>query len=255
MSVTGLFEERSSTAWMCSASGTIPPPQVFYQAHTRGRSGRRSMNEFQFKTKLDLTLLLGRRARNAVELLQGVREAPDSCIYYHTHRFLQQHNYLSPEPPNDFAYWASEVVNDVILGEALWSIDIVQFGSIAELRTAFTEVLSSHVKNAANVRECPPGGEFHFMASRTFVLTTNHVAQSLAEFRHILRDISVNSLYYHMFDARLRLEASENDFSRWFKVLGKDRLAEETARLDPYSHTLEGLRKRILVLTERYGKD
>lgn len=210
------------------------------------------MADFHFMTKLDQTILLGRRAKDALELLQAVREVPDASIYYHTHRFLQQHNYLSPEPPNDFAYWATGVINDVILGEQLWSIDIIQFRSISELRGAFIDVLANHVQNAANVRVCPPGGEFHFMASRTFVLTTPHVAHSLGEFRHILRDISVNSLYFHMFDARLRLHSTDNDFSRWFASLGKEKLAQETASLDPYSHTLEGLRKRILVLTERH---
>jgi hypothetical protein len=106
------------------------------------------------------------------------------------------------------------------------------------------------------LREAPPGGEFHFMASRTFVLTTKHIAHTMDEFRAILAGISVNSIYYHMFDARLRLQQSGmNDFSRWFAALGKQDLANQVSRLDPYRHTLEGLRKRILVLTERYGKD
>ncbi len=93
------------------------------------------------------------------------------------------------------------------------------------------------------------------MASRTFVLSTRHTAHSLEEFRSILAEISVNSIYYHMFDARLRLQSNTNDFSSWFASLGKPKLAEQVAKLDPYSYTLEGLRKRILVLTERYGKD
>ena len=213
------------------------------------------MNEFHFKTKLDQTILLGRRAKNAEELLRGVQEVPDSSIYYHTHRFLQQHNYLSPEPPNDFAYWANEMLNDVVLGEQLWSIDVIQYTRVAELRQAFIEVLTDHMKSKGGTREVPEGGDFYFMSARTFVLSTNRVACSLAEFRHILRDISVSSLYYHMFDARLRLQGGTNDFSRWFTALGKPELATHVARLDPYSYTLEGLRKRILVLTERYGKD
>lgn len=213
------------------------------------------MAEFQFKSKLDQTLLLGKRAKDAAELLEGIRSAPDASIYYHTHRFLQQHHYLSPEPPNDFAYWATEVLNDTPLGEQLWSVDIIQYSNISEIRKAIIEVLEHRVKNGQKLRESPPGGEFHFMASRTFVLSTNHVANSLEEFRNTLAGISVNSIYYHMFDARLRLQVGTNDFSRWFASLGKSQLAEQVARLDPYSYTLEGLRKRILVLTERYGKD
>jgi hypothetical protein len=213
------------------------------------------MPEFHFKTKLDQTLLLGKRARDAAELLEGVRNSPDSSIYYHTHHFLQQHHYLSPEPPNDYAYWATEVLNDTSLGEQLWSVDIIQYAGIQDLRSAFIEILERRLTDGQKPREAPPGGEFHFMASRTFVLSTRHVAHTLDEFRTILAEISVNAIYYHMFDARLRLHNDTNDFSRWFDALGKPELANQVARLDPYSYTLEGLRKRILVLTERYAKD
>ncbi|RPH37270.1 hypothetical protein EHM92_03110 [bacterium] len=213
------------------------------------------MAEFQFKTKLDQTLLLGRRAKDAAELLDGVKNTPDASIYYHTHHFLQQHHYLSPEPPNDYAYWATEVLNDARLGEQLWSIDIIQYSTIEEIRHAFIEVLESRIAGGQKLRESPPGGEFHFMASRTFVLTTNNVAHTLADFRTILAGISVNSIYYHMFDAKLRLQSGTNDFSRWFAALGKPELADQVSHLDPYRYTLEGLRKRILVLTERYDKD
>jgi len=213
------------------------------------------MTDFQFKTKLDQTILLGRKAKDAAELLDGLINTPDSSIYYHTHRFLQQHHYLSPEPPNDYAYWATEVLNDAHLGEQLWSIDIIQFSTIGEIRNAFVEVLKHRVADGHKLREAPPGGEFHFMASRTFVLTTGQTAHTLSEFRTIFAGISVSSIYYHMFDAKLRVQRGMNDFSRWFAELGKPDLAEQVARLDPYSYTLEGLRKRILVLTERYDKN
>lgn len=91
------------------------------------------------------------------------------------------------------------------------------------------------------------------MASRTYVLPTPHVAHNLAEFTGILGQVSVNSLYFHVFDAKLRLERGENDFSAWFRGLGKTELAEKSRRLDPYSHTLEGLRRVIIALVEKHG--
>ncbi len=60
---------------------------------------------FQFYTRLQLSELTGLKASTLPELLTHIRAVPTSCIYYHTHRYLQQHQYLSPEPPNDFAYW------------------------------------------------------------------------------------------------------------------------------------------------------
>ncbi len=218
----------------------------------RGAHGKVIMNEFSFHTKLDLTILLGRVAKNSAELLEGIKEASDSSIYYHTHRFLQQHHYLSPEPPNDFAYWTTEVINDALLGEKLSSVDIIQFERIADLRATFIEILEDHLQETEKLRDCPTGEEFHFMASQTFALPTPYSARSVREFADILQQVSINSLYFHIFDARLRLEHGENDFSRWFRDLGKTKLADELARLDPYTYTLEGLRQRIITLVKKH---
>jgi len=209
-------------------------------------------NGFSFCTKLDLTILLGLKARNIEGLLRAIREVPDASIYYHTHHFLQQHNYLSPEPPNDFAYWVSDVLGDDALGEQLSSVDIVQYESISELRDKFVRILEDYLQTTDRRVDCPSGDEFHFMASRTFVFRTPYCAHTLTELRDILTRVSINSLYYHIFDAKLRLKQGENDFSRWFRDRGMNELADEVKRLDPYRHTLEGLRRRIMVLTKRY---
>lgn len=213
------------------------------------------MSDFHFYTKLDQTVLLGIKARNVRGLLEGIKEVPDSSIYYHTHRFLLQHHYLSPEPPNDFAYWVSRMLGHAALGEQLWSVDIVEFLSIAELRQTFVEILERHLGSTERHIDCPQDQEFHFMASRTYVLPTNYVAHNLGEFAELLAKVSINSLYYHVFDAKLRLKHGDNDFSRWFHDLGKKELAEATQRLDPYSHTLDGLRKHIIGLVKKYDSN
>lgn len=212
-------------------------------------------SEFRFKTKLDLTILLGKKATNVPSLLEGIRAIPDASIYYHTHKFLQQHHYLSPEPPNDFAYWVTNVLNEASLGERLSSIDIIQFHTIGELRNRFIGIIDDYRRESARVVESPSGEEFYFMASQTFVLETPYTARTLEEFVRSLKEVTIQSLYFHMFDSRLRLEHEENDFSVWFRKMGEVRLAEAVRRLDPYTQTLEGLRKRIIQLTEQYGKD
>jgi len=210
------------------------------------------MNPFNFNTKLDQTLLLGVRANTVAELMASVKSAPDSSIYFHTHRFLNQHQYLSPEPPNDFAYWVSNVLGDDVLGERLWSVDIVRFSSIHELRQTLTAILESYLAAAPRKIECQEGEEFHFMASRTFVLPTRYSARDLKEFAEALGKVSIHSIYFHVFDAKLRLKHDENDFSRWFRSLGKTELAEASRRLDPYSHTLDGLRHDLIALVKKY---
>jgi len=210
------------------------------------------MLPFAFHTKLEQTLLLGRKARNLRMLTDGIREVPDASIYHHTHRFLLQHHYLSPEPPNDFAYWVTEVLNDKVLGERLSSIDIIQFGSIGALRERLLAVLEDHTAGVERIVDAPRGEEFHFLASRIFVLPTTYVAASLDQFREFLGRVTINSIYYHMFDARLRLGRGDNDFSRWLDDEGFRDLAAEIRNLDPYTQTLEGLRNRLTAMVSEY---
>jgi hypothetical protein len=51
------------------------------------------------------------------------------------------------------------------------------------------------------------------------------------------------------------MEREENDFSEWFRKLGRGVLADEMLKLDPYTQTLEGLRRRIIQLVKHHGQD
>ncbi len=208
------------------------------------------MSTFQFMTKSELTILLGRKAKSAAELYAGLREVPAMSVYFHTHHFLQQHHYLSPEPPNDFAYWVTNVLNDDLLGERLGSIDIMQCISIEEIRQRFLSLLEEYLPTAERKIDCPRGEEFHFMTCQTFVFPTSYKVSSLREFRDALENVSIDTIYYHMFDARMRPELGNNDFSIWIRDNGNPDLAKAIQALDPYSHTLDGLRKAVIRLIE-----
>jgi Family of unknown function (DUF5752) len=211
---------------------------------------------FRFYTRFNLVELLGRQAQEVAALLKGLEEVPDSSIYYHTHRFLQQHHYLSPEPPNDFAFWATNALGLDALGERLASVDTVRYGSLAELREKYIDILKSYRQtNNSRPTFCPEGEEFHFMSCRTFILPTDYEARNLREFCESLNKVSVNSLYFHMFEARLRLERGNSDFANWFGEIGQQDLAREVSRLDPYTMTLEGLRRLIIRLVSRHVQD
>jgi hypothetical protein len=197
--------------------------------------------------------LLGRKATDLPSLLEGVREIPDSSIYHHMHRFLFQHQYLSPEPPNDFSYWLREVLNEDAMAERLSSIDMMQFDSIDALRRELIQKFEECAAGSTRRVGCPVGEEFHFMACKTFVLPTHTTAASLGEFAGALSTVSISSLFFHMFDARLRVGHGQNDFSRWFDDQGWSHLAESVRNLDPYTYTMDGLRKRLLVLIKHHG--
>ena len=207
---------------------------------------------FRFLSTLDLTLLTNRRARDLAELLEHLRAVSNAVVYYHTHHFLAQHQYLSPEPPNDFAYWAVNVLQEDRLGEQLAAIDPVQFTSLRNLRERIIEVIERFLDERRALRTAPEGEEFHFREAVTFVVETPHLAHDLSSFADEMEKIGFGSLAYHFFAARLRLESGHNDFSEWLECqLGEHELARAIARLDPYTYTLEGLRREVIRLIRR----
>ncbi|MFC1703775.1 DUF5752 family protein [Candidatus Omnitrophota bacterium] len=209
---------------------------------------------FQFFTRLHLSELTGLKVTTLRELLKLIKEVPGSCIYHHTHRFLQQHQYLSPEPPNDFAYWVSEVLGEAGLGEKLASIDTVQFSTIRALREKIVATIKEYLKKhpSAGKRFANPEQSFHFIKSVSFIMPTEYVAHDLQEFLEILKHITIDSIYFHIFESRLRLGKEKNDFSYWIESFAGDKaLADKIAQLDPYTHTLEDLRKTIIQLIKK----
>lgn len=215
-------------------------------------------NPFIFYSRLHLIELTGIKASTLPELLENLRKVPGSCIYHHTHHFIQRHQYLSPEPPNDFAYWVSEVLGDKQLGEELASIDPMAHPTIRSIREALIGVIEKALKSRARLKNlsAPDGQEFSFLKSVSFIFPTPYTAHDLKEFADCLGKVSISSIYFHMFEARLRLERPTNDFSNWLvSSLNEKQLALKIAGFDPYSLTGEGLRENVLRILEKRIKD
>jgi len=214
----------------------------------------RAKEPFVFYTRLHLSELTGLKAATLEQLLSLIKDVSGSCIYHHTHRFLQQHQYLSPEPPNDFAYWVAQVLGEDELAEELASIDTFQFTHIKELRQSIVGTIENYLKenSSSKLRFAMEGEEFYFIKSHSFVLPTKYAAYDLKEFADILNKITFDSIYFHIFEARLRLGKNFNDFSTWFEnALGEKKLADEILKLDPYTYTLDKLRQTLIQLIER----
>jgi len=210
------------------------------------------MEPFHFHTRLTQVELLGKTAKNIKELYEGIKMVPSSSIYHHTHRYLEQHRYFSPEHPNDFSYWITTSLGLKKLGEEIASVDIFRFSDIEELRKEFLRILEIYLKNTSVIRNCLPQEEFRFLSSRIFILPTPYKAANLREFLNCLEKVTIHSLYFHIFEARLRLKKHDNDFSCWLRDLGYKELADRISKLDPYTYTLEGLRKKIINLVKNY---
>ena len=217
-----------------------------------GRPLKKATRPFRFYTRLYVKELTGLKASNLVELANILKEAPDSVIYYHTHHFLEEYHYLTPEPANDFALWVSDELGDEVLGEKLASIDTFDFPTIGSLRARIEGVIRDYLSKKPDGRTAREGREFHFIKSVSFIMPTPYVAHDLREFIEVLRQVSIDSLSYHIFEARLRLKRGVNDFAIWAEeCLGDKDLAEKLAYLDPYNYTLEGLRSTIIQVIEK----
>lgn len=217
-----------------------------------GRPLKRAKEPFRFYDRAHLKELTGLRARNLWELSDVLKKVPDSSIYYHTHHFIEEHQYLTPEPANDFGLWVSDVLSDDVLGEKLSSIDTFAFASLGALRERLVNIIEEHLSTQAERRNALEGREFYFMKSVSVVMPTPYLAHDLREFAQVLRKLVQGSLYYHIFEARLRLGRPTNDFSLWLENnLDEGELAAAIARLDPYNYTLEGLRSTLIQLIEK----
>ncbi|MCG3175223.1 MAG: hypothetical protein MOGMAGMI_00145 [Candidatus Omnitrophica bacterium] len=213
----------------------------------------KSDRSFYFRTELALVFMTGRKAHDLRELYEGIRAVPEASIYHHTHHSLQWPGDLS-EPTNDFADWVRQVLKNEPVAEKLAAVDVYRYHTLKDLREALAAVLEpvleSEPKGAA--REAGSGEEFVFLTSSLYNIPTPYTAKDLREFSDCLRKVSVQSLYYHIFEALLRPPLGTNDFSDWLSgCLDERELAERISRLDPYSHSMEALRARILEEVER----
>jgi hypothetical protein len=202
---------------------------------------------FRFYTSLGLVELTGQMARNASELLEIVRKADDSSVFYHTHRYFREYHFVRGECSSDFGQWAYDSMQEMTLGEKLTGIDILDYTDIPSLRSAIIAAIDDYINSGARVRDAPSGKEFHLCRLVSVIMPTRYIASNRDEFLHALKVININSIYYHLFEARLRLGRKTNDFSLWAEeTMENPSVARRIESLDPYTHTLEELRSEII---------
>lgn len=226
---------------------------VVVKVRPRGRldGSQRAGDPFQFYTRLALPELTGLRAATLAEMVEHMQRVPLSVVYYHSLQFVEEHHFLMPTPVSEFARWVSEVLDYKDLGEVLSVVDPCQCASLEEFRQRLLALMGEYLATHADGRRAPPGQEFFFMKSRLFIFPTGQVARTLRELADALKEVTANSLYFHLFEARLRLGRPTNDFSAWIeRYYGDTALAGRIQLLDPYTRTADGLRNTLVALIE-----
>ena len=208
-------------------------------------------NPFKFSTSSNLMELTGKRARHLKEFVEILKTIDGSSIFCHTHQAFREFHFAKGIFTNDFAYWAAEAIQEEDLAERLASVDIRDFVDIRSLRERLVKIIEDYLGEKDEIRIAPRGKEFHFCKSVSIVTSTAYEVWTLGEFKDALQRVGERSLFYHFFDARLRLDRPTNDFSNWIEnSLGNPELAKKIERLDPYLFTLDGLKQKITELLE-----
>lgn len=206
---------------------------------------------FLFTGCWELRQMLGRSARDERQLLEAIEEVPLDSIYYHTHSFFLRHKYIAGPYPNDFATWAAIQVRDRVLGEKLGVLDPFEFADLESLRAAIAATLEEHLAHLQIIPRVIYEEPFHFMQSRIAAVPTGLESRTLTEFREVLASVDASVIYYHTFEAILRLGRRNGDFALWIgEQLDLPELAEKIAHLDPYMTSLEAIRHRIILLCD-----
>jgi hypothetical protein len=212
---------------------------------------------FLFTGCWELREMVGRSARDEQQLLEAIEEIPYDSLSYHTHSFFLRHKYIAGPYPNDFATWAAVQVRDRVLGEKLGILDPYDFDNLEALRTEIVNIIDEHLSQLQIIPRVVYGEPFHFMQSRIIEVPTGLEARTLAEFREILASVDASVVYYHNFEAMLRLGRRKGDFALWIEEqLGLPDLAQKISRVDFYMTSLESIRHRIIKLCdEGLGKE
>jgi hypothetical protein len=206
---------------------------------------------FRFCTSSLLVEITGKKAYHLKDFVRILKEIDDSSIFYHVHNAFREYSFAPGKYSNDFARWVAEDVEESTLAERLSSIYIRDYTNIADIRQKLAEIVEEHLQTATEIRRAPPGREFHFLRSVAIVSPTEYVVYSLPEFVTALKRVGMRSLYFHFFEAHLRLGRPTNDFSNWIRhSMDNPEVADAIEALDPYFMTMDKLRDKIVEICQ-----
>ena len=204
---------------------------------------------FVFKQCISMVKSTGKRARNLRELRELIAIISEECLYHHVCQyFLKMH---IVEYNNDFAQWAGESLEERVLSEYFSNLDPFLFRELEESRKMLLNVIDTYLEQFPEPREVMPGNEFYFNESIVILFPAGIRANNLAEFLIAIKYVDGPSIYYHFYEARMRLRSGVDDFSRSVEgALGKQDLATKIRSIDPFMHTLEGIREHLVEAVE-----
>ncbi len=202
------------------------------------------MEGFEFKQCISILKSTGKKAGNLNALRDCIAQISDDCIFHHTYQYFLKEHIL--EYTNDFAHWAGESLEERSLAEQLSNIDPYEYDNISDLRKELLSVIGNYIESFPEPREAMPRDEFFFNETITLIFPIGIRVKNLAEFLMAIKFVDVGSIYYHFYEARMRVGNGIDDFSKWIEEsLQKKELAGRIRAIDPFMHNIEDIRKHI----------
>lgn len=207
------------------------------------------LEPFEFKQCLSILKSTGKKAKNLRELRDMIVIISDECVFHHTYQYFIKGHVL--EYTNDFAHWAGESLEERALSEYLSNVDSYDFPDIRDLRKEIIRVLDDYLATFPAPREAMSGDEFYFNETVTLIFPVGVRARNLAEFFTAMKFVEPSSIYYHFYEARIRLGKGIDDFSRWIAdSFDKKNLSERIRAIDLFMHSIEEIRNHIVSTVE-----
>lgn len=204
---------------------------------------------FEFRQCVSIHKSTGKKAGNLRELRDVIAGATEESIVHHNYQYFQKGHMR--EYTNDFAEWVGESLGEKALAEHLSNIDPFAFKEIGALRDELLGLIDDHLERFPHPKEARPGDELYFNETVTLIFPVGIRARNLAEFFAAIKYIEEACIYYHFYEARIRLGWGSDDFSRWFEdTLGEKDLAGKIRAIDPLMFTTEQIRTFITGLVE-----
>ncbi len=205
---------------------------------------------FDFRECRKIIMATGKKARNLAELAELIGQVSANSIYHHTYEYFFSGHIV--EYTNDFAQWVGGTLEARVLSENLSNIDPFRHtASLESLREELLGSISRYMKKYGDPGSVLPGEEFHFEESVTVVFPAGFRALNLAEFLMAIRAVDQQSIYYHFYEGRSRVKGGMDDFSKWVEdTLGNKELALDIRSIDPFMHSIEGIRTHIATFIE-----
>jgi len=209
-------------------------------------------NPFYFYTSSNLVELTGEKANTLEELAALLKRCSGSAIFYHVFQSYRERHFAIEKYHSDFAQWISTSLDEEALAEMLGTLDIRDFTTIRSLRECMIEIIDDHLRRLPQSGSRRGKTPFFFCQSISVIMPTKYIAKGLEEFYQIIGKIGIQSIHYHLIEARLRLGIHTNDFSHWLREsLGLKDLSQRIEDIDIYLHTLEEIRQIILQYVQK----